>query len=395
MTKPSTEARLAGALDRAMTRVERMQTALGAALMLPKQATEIAGSEPGIEHEPETRVRPKDGEVEVRCVDYGAGRTESLAFDDIEALIAAPSRPDWASVRWVRIDGVHPYTINEVREAFGLHSLAAEDIAHSRQRPRVEAFGDDLFVVAQVLGIAERGIEARQLSAFVQPGLIITSLEAGPDVFAPVVSRLETNGSRLQSHGPDFLLYALLDTVGDSCFPALERFSEELEGLESLMMSASDRDQLLRVQTIKHELAAVRRVAWPTRELVHALGRDDTPVVTAFTRTYLRDVRDHLAHLADTVETLREMANNLSGLYMSVMSNRMNETMRILTIMASLFIPMTFLAGVYGMNFEYMPELAKPWAYPAFWVICLVVTGALLRFFHKRGWLDGIATRGI
>ncbi len=387
MTEPSIDRRIAGALDRAMGGVERMQNALVAALMMPRQgeASTPVGTLPGIESVPETKVRPEPGEVGVQCIDYAPGRTELRAFDDLDALLAV-EQPDWAAVRWIRIDGVHPYVVNLVCESLGLHTLAAEDIVHAQQRPRLEEFDSDLFVVAQLMGVSDVGIKTRQLSAFVKPGLLVTFLEKGPDVFAPIVARLKTRNSRLQSNGPDFLVYALLDAVVDSCFPALERFSEELEGLEGVVMSAPEPTQLQRVQIIKHELSAVRRVAWPTRELVHALGRDDTPLVTEMTRTYLRDVDDHLARLTDVVETLREMGNNLSGLYMSVMSNRMNETMRVLTIMASLFIPVTFLAGVYGMNFEHMPELKWEYGYAYVWAVMGGLAVVMGLFFRFRRW---------
>ncbi len=381
--------RASSAVDRALGNVDRLRKALGRAIRLPggSEHDSEAGSPAGIEHRPDARDRPEPGTVSVTCVDYGPDRVTSVEVSDVDAWLADVSQS--AAVRWIRVEGVHAYVVNRLREAFDLHTLAAEDVVQAAQRPRIEAYGDTLFATVQVLDRVGGELRSNQLSVFAQPGRVITFQEHGPDVCERVAKRLTIAGSRLRASGSDFLLYALLDTVVDLFSPILEVYSLELEGLERVVLSTPTPELLSRVQAIKHDLAAIRRVTWPTRELVHTLARRETTQISELTRTYLQDVRDHIVSVVDIVETLREMGTGLSTLYMSVMSNRMNETMKGLTIMASLFIPITFIAGVYGMNFEHMPELDESWAYPSFWGLCAIVTLGLLLFFRRRGWLGG------
>jgi magnesium transporter len=380
---------VSSALDHAMSRVERVERAF-TSLLLPSSDTvhprlKQPGAPPGIEHIVEAIPEPSEP-VPIRCMDYSPDRFDARRIADADRLDEYP-RPSWARVRWLDLDSLEPHTVEDLRSRFGFHTLTAEDILHVPQRPRLEVFADHLFVVCRMLRIEKNRLVVEQVSALLFEGTLLTIQEFEGDVWDPLRQRLEVADTKLRHVGADFLLYALLDALVDHCFPILERYSETLEELEEEVMSAPTQRTLQRIQAMKRELSVMRRVMWPTREVVRMLGREEVPLVQAETRTYLRDVDEHAVQIIDILEILRETCQSLTDLYMSTVSNRMNEIMKVLTVMATLFIPITFLAGVYGMNFEHMPELNKSWAYPLFWTICLIITAGLLLYFRRKGWL--------
>jgi magnesium transporter len=380
-----------GAVARTVGGIGRL---LGETFRLPALAPErttIAppglGAPAGIEYVAEVDTPPAPGAVGVRCIDYSADRVEERVFRGVEEALVDP-RPPWVAVRWIAIEGLHPYVVNRVRERLGLHTLAAEDVLNVAQRPRAEAYGDHLFVVTRVFSYRDGGLVSQQVSAFVRSDLLVTFQEEGPDIWQHVRSRLTTGGG-LRSPEASYLAYRLIDTAVDLFFPVLEEYGEELGQIEQVVLTSPQPAMLHRIHAIKRDLAVLRRVVWPMRDLVAELRRPDQIVVSPTTRTFLGDVYEHCIQVIDIVETFRDLASSLTDLYMSVTSNRMNEAMQVLTAITTIFIPLSFLAGVYGMNFAFMPELGWEWGYPVFWVACVAVAGTLLWYFRRRGWLGG------
>ena len=206
-------------------------------------------------------------------------------------------------------------------------------------------------------------------------------------MFDAVRQRIRTAGSQLRRNDASFLAYSLLDAIVDACFPILESFGDRLEDLEDEVLSHPSQHTIQEVHRVKRELLLVRRAMWPMREVLGRLQRDPHECFSEVTTTYVRDVYDHVVQLIDLVETYREVANGLTETYMTAISNRMNEIMKVLTIVGTIFIPLTFLAGVYGMNFKYFPEIEQWWGYPLFWVLCFVLAGGMIAWFRRRGWL--------
>ncbi len=381
---------LGGAFDAAFGTVGKI---LSSPLRLPGMpharqhvTPDTPGARPGIDHLPDLDTPPPPDAVHIRCIDYGPDLIESTTVDDLDAFLTAP-RPPGARVRWINVDGLHPYVVNRFRQTMGIHTLAAEDVLHVPQRPKAEAFDRHLFVVTRMTRLTDDGTRSEQVSLFVTPDTVLTFQEQAGDVWQPIRERLATEGSRLRQNDGSYLMYALIDAIVDHHFPLLERLGDGLESMEDAVITNPTPQLLRQIHAVKRELAAMRRVMWPMRELVAALMREDTPMIAPMTRTYLRDVYEHCIQLVDLIETYREMAGSLTDLHLSAASNRMNEVMKVLTIMATIFIPITFFAGVYGMNFEHIPELDWRFAYPLFWVICVATVVGLLWFFHRRGWI--------
>ena len=344
------------------------------------------GTPPGIESLVDTDSPPAPGSFRVECIDYGPDRTERRVVDDLDTFLAEP-RPAWARNRWINVDGLHPWIINRLRQHFGFHTLAAEDAVRAPQRPKLEAYPDHLFLVVRMIRLGETSLVDEQVSLFLWPDTVLTVQELEGDVFNPIRERIRRPGSRLRTLDASYLAYALLDAMVDHCFPILEHYGERLEELESLVLERPTTDVQHRIHRMKRELTVLRRVMWPMREVTAALYRDESGRIPEVVRAYFRDVHDHSVQVMDIVETHREMAAGLNDLFMSAVSNRMNEVMKVLTLMASFFIPITFVAGVYGMNFERIPELGWSHGYATFWVVCGVITAGLAAYFWRRGWI--------
>lgn len=329
---------------------------------------------------------PAPGEVRLRCMDYGAEAVEEREFATVEECLAAP-RPAGTRVRWINVDGLHPYVVGRLREAYKFHTLAAEDVLRTSQRPKLEPYEGNLFIVARMLLWREERLQHEQLSMFLFPDTVLTFQETEGDCWDPIRERLRKPGSRIRTYDPSYLVYAMLDAVVDHCFPILENYGEVLEDLEEQVLADPAPRVQRRLHAVKRELGVLRRVVWPLRELVRELTHEDTAEIAPAVKAYMRDVYDHAVQVMDIVETYREMAGGLNDLYMSAVGNRMNEIMKVLTIMASFFIPITFVAGVYGMNFEHIPELGWEYSYFVFWGVCLLIVAVLLVFFWRRGWI--------
>jgi magnesium transporter len=237
---------------------------------------------------------------------------------------------------------------------------------------------------------AER-LETEQISLFVGEGYVVSFQERSGDCFELVRQRIRSSRPTIRCNGPGYLAYALLDTLIDSYFPLLESYGEQIEHLEDEVMARADASLVSRIHRVKRELLVLRRALWPHREALNALLRDESDLINEATRVHLRDCYDHAIQALDVVETYRELASGLLDVYLTQVSNRMNEVMKVLTIFAAIFIPLTFMAGLYGMNFQNMPELSWPWAYPILLLMMVIVAAVMLWFFRRRGWLGGRA----
>lgn len=359
---------------------------LGARMRSTEIAASTPGSAPGIESIAGVNEAPTAGTVRIQCTDYGPDQVETREVTDLAALFAQPRAP-WCRVRWLNIDGLHPHVVNQLRQEFKFHTLAAEDVLRVPQRPKLEPYDGHLFIVARMFTLAEQALTTEQVSFFLFENTLLTFQERTGDVWDPIRQRLQKTGSRLRTFDASYLLYALLEAVVDHCFPILEQYGDQLEELELEITNHPTPQVQRRLHCLKRELAALRRVIWPLREVLNALQRDETEGIPPSVKTYLRDVADHTIQVMDLVDSCREMAAGLNDLYMSAMSNRMNEVMKVLTIMASFFIPITFVAGVYGMNFDMLPELHWKYSYVVFWLICLTITASLAIFFVRKGWI--------
>jgi magnesium transporter len=311
------------------------------------------------------------------------------AIGDLAALRAG------GQVLWVDVTGLADIAmIEQIGNAFGIHRLALEDVINVHQRPKAEAFEDHVFIVAR-MPVPGRGTETEQVSMFLGEDYLVTFQERAGDCFDPVRKRLETEGSRIRQSGADFLAYALIDTIVDGFYPVLELSGETVEKLEDEVIAEPGGGQVDRIHTVKRELLALRRAIWPTREMVNGLIRDESPFMGESTRIYLRDCYDHTIQLMDILETYREIASGLLDVYLSSMSARMNEIMKVLTIIATIFIPLGFIASLYGMNFDpdaspwNMPELRWYLGYPLALLLMAVVAGGLVAYFWRKGWLRG------
>lgn len=359
---------------------------------LAQQPRQEPGAVPGLEGFADRNTPPPPGQIVVTVHDYGPDSLKVHQPESVEALFATP-RPAEVAVRWVNIDGLHPWVVKQFVEQHGLHTLAAEDTLQVPQRPKAEAYDDHLFVVLRMMRLQGEKLSAEQVSMFLKPGLLVTFQESGEqhagDVWDPVRQRLTVQDSRIRRSGADYLMYALIDAVVDHCFPVLERFGDILEELEPVVIEDPSPKLIAHIYSIKRELALLRRVLWPTRETVNVLLDETTKDITPETKLFLRDVQEHCVQLVEIIETFRDMTSSLTDLHMSAVSNRMNEVMKFLTIMGTIFIPITFLAGIYGMNFEHIPELKHRYAYPIFWGVCGAVTLGLLSWFYRKGWIGG------
>jgi magnesium transporter len=294
------------------------------------------------------------------------------------------------STSWINLDGVHQLDLLErIGGDFTLHPLVLEDIANTEHRPKLEDFDSFLFLVLKRLHLDEQGTEihTEQVSLILARGLVLSFQERPGDVFDGVRARLRNNRGRIRKSGADYLAYALLDAVVDSYFVILEQIGDQIEQLEDELVIRPTPKTLEKIHHFKREMILLRKAVWPLRELIGGMQRSESPLIAESTGIFLRDVYDHTIQIIDTVETFRDILSGLVDLYLSSISNRMNEVMKVLTIIATIFIPLTFIVGVYGMNFDYMPELHWRWSYPVLWLIMLTMGGGMFLFFRKKHWL--------
>jgi magnesium transporter len=342
------------------------------------------GTAPGIEHYLEKA--NADQPVRITTIDYGVDFHDTTEYATIDEALDAPRKAD-QRVRWINIDGLNPLVVDRVCKHFGVHTLAAEDVLNTYQRPKLEVFSDHVLVIARQIQVQDRKLKNEQIAFFLFKDTLISFQEEPGDVFNPVRKRIHNPKGRFRSLQSDYLFYTLLDCIVDHLFPLLEGYGAALEDLEEeITMNPSPACQQ-KLFSMKRDLSLQRRTLWPLREMIDAIYRDESGLIDESLKTFYRDVQDHTMQVIDLLETYRDTASGLNDLYQSSVGNKMNEIMKVLTIMASFFIPITFVAGVYGMNFAYIPELQWKYSYFVFWGICLSMSSALAFYFWRKGWI--------
>lgn len=327
-------------------------------------------------------------EVAFSMMHYAPGHFEEASPKDIAEVMALTR--SFEGIVWVNIDGLHSeQTVEEICNYLHIHKLTMEDVLSVGQRPKIEEHSDYLHVVLKMFMIdpADGTVDDEQLSFIVKGNVLITFQEKTGDVFDGVRKRIREGKGFIRSRGADYLLYALLDSVVDHYFIVLEQFGEKLDDIETALLENPDKNILNKLHILRREVLGLRRSVYPLRELVSRFGKIEAPIVHDDTRVFISDLYDHTVQVIDTIEVFRDTASGLLDLYMNSVSNKMNEIMKVLTVMASIFIPLTFIAGVYGMNFEYMPELHYRGAYFAVWILMAVVAAGMVYYFRRKRWL--------
>jgi magnesium transporter len=320
-------------------------------------------------------------------VEYDGQDFQEKELETLETCYLFPKGP---SVTWVNVIGVHQVEVLEkLGNCFGVHHLALEDILNTEQRPKIEDYGEDLFIVVKLISSNEERdeVEAEQISLILRPNAILSFQEKEGDAFSTVKERLRAGKGRLRKMGADYLAYTLLDIVVDQYFVVLERLGERIEVVEGRLLADPDTTTLLKIQYLKKEMLLLRKWIWPVREVISSMERGKFPGIQESTQIYLRDVYDHTIQVMDTVEIYRDMLSGMLDIYLSSLNNRMNAVMKMLTIIATIFMPLTFLAGVYGMNFKHMPELDLLWGYPIILILMAFVAVLMLTLFKRKKWL--------
>jgi magnesium transporter len=296
-----------------------------------------------------------------------------------------------STVKWIHINGIHDVqALEEVGTIFGLHPLTMEDILNSDQRPKMEDYCEYIYIVLKAFYSNDghaNDIRSEQISIVLGRTFVISFQESETDVFRLVRERIRAGKGRLRNSGADYLAYALIDSIVDSYFAVLEQVGERIDILEESLIKSPSAETLQAIQTLKREMIFLRKTVWPLREAISSLERTGCQLVEESTNVYLKDIYDHTIQVIDTIETFRDMLSSVLDIYLSSISNRMNEIMKVLTIIATLFMPLTFLAGVYGMNFKYMPELEWHWGYFFIWGVMLAVAISMLFYFRRKKWL--------
>jgi magnesium transporter len=309
---------------------------------------------------------------------------------DIKSIEESFLYKDKASVTWLSIDGLHDVdVIEKVGNEFDLHPLILEDILHTNQRPKMDDFENYLFIVARILHYDDTShkIISEQLSLVLWKNIIMSFRETMGDIFDPLKERIRKDKGRIRKMGPDYLLYSILDTVVDNYLIVLENLGERIEELEERLITKPDPDTLESIHNFKRELIFLKKSLWPLRDLVSTLERGECGLIQEKTTVFFKDVYDHTIHIIDTMETYRDLASGMMDVFLTSVSNRMNEVMKMLTVIATIFIPLTFLAGVYGMNFTNMPELTWHYGYYIIWVIMIIVGISMWIWFKRKRFL--------
>lgn len=350
-----------------------------------KKSAKKAGSAPGTLMHIGDKKKDK---VNLSLIDYDAEKLQEKSLKKIEQAFPLKDLP---TTTWINVEGLHDMALIEAMgKHFEIHPLTLEDIVNTGQRPKMENFESYVYIVLKMLSFNEKEnlVSSEQVSLVVGRHFLISFQEMAGDVFEPVRERIRKGRGRIRKGGSDYLAYALVDAVVDHYFLILEKLSAQIERLESQLMEAPREDTLQMIHELKRETIYLRKQIWPLREVVNQLGKEgESDLFQEATHVYLRDVYDHTVQIIDTIESFRDILSGMIDLYMSTVSNRMNEIMKVLTIIATIFIPITFVAGIYGMNFKFMPELEWKWGYLMVWGVMAAIVLALLGFFRNKKWL--------
>lgn len=341
---------------------------------------------------PGTLSDSQTGKVEIRLVDYDEHEYFEAMLEQAEECTPYLER---RSRTWVQVNG-HPdaATLRSLGQLFEVHELALEDVLNTGQRPKIDIYEEQIFLVLAMPRYTTDGVVLEQVSIFAGNDYLVCFSTTESDPFEPLRKRMRPpSSSRLRTRGIDYLLYALVDFVIDAAFPVLEQFGNDIDELEDELLRAPDQEAIARLHRIRRELLLLRRMLWPQRELISRLQRDELDLIEGRTQPFLRDCYDHSVQIIDLLESFREMCASLIEVYLSGIGNRTNEVMRVLTIIATIFIPLTFITSVYGMNFDAasspwsMPELRWFYGYPLVWMVMIAITIGLVWFFRRKQWL--------
>jgi magnesium transporter len=375
----------------------------GRDLKADRRMSRTAGLPPGtLVHIGEQRAQT----VQIRLMSYNEQEFHEKQIDD-PSLLAGEQATD--QIHWIDIDALHDVgVVTAIGERFGIHPLVLEDVLNTNQRPKLEDYGDYLYIVFKMLYLnghaAEGGpgeakdnekgngngngneVVCEQVSLILGRNYVISFQERPGDVFDLIRDRIRHGKGRLRKLGADALAYSLMDAVVDNYFVILERIGETIDAQEEELVACPTMAVLEQIHCMRGEMLGLRRAIWPLREVIGGLERGEHALIREETIPYLRDLYDHAIQIIDTIENYRDILAGMMDIYLSSASNRMNEIMKVLTMFSTIFIPLTFLVGIYGMNFEYMPELHQHWAYPALWAVMITVTGLMLWLFKRKRW---------
>lgn len=329
----------------------------------------------------------KTEKVRIKIFDYDAAQYTEKEAETIEECFPFKDKP---TVTWININGLHEVEIIEkLGSHFGLHPLLLEDILNTDQRPKMEDYDEYIFFVLKMIYCRDkaRDIETEQVSVILGSNFVISFQEIEGDVFDTLRDRIRKNKGRIRRSGSDYLAYALLDAIVDNYFIILENIDEKIEATEQQLITNPTPATLQNIRELKNEMIFLRKTVWPLRELISGFERVESALIHESMGAYLRDVYDHTIQIIDTIESYRDMISGMLDIYLSSLSNRMNEVMKVLTIFASIFIPLTFIAGLYGMNFEFMPELEWHWGYFGSLGLMAIVGILLILYFRRKKWL--------
>lgn len=331
--------------------------------------------------------KKKSEDVKISVIDFNESRYDVATYKNQHDCTPYKKAE---TVSWINIDGLHNIEVMQsLGEQFGLHNLLLEDILNTNHRPTSEEYDDHVFLTLKMLGVSKSGknIISEQVSFVLGDTWLLSFQEKEGDLFDTVRLRLQESKGNIRKNGADYLLYALIDTIVDNYFFVSEYFSEKTELVEERVLTAPDREALQEIQRLKKLLIDFRKSISPLREAVSSLQKDNSLHITPYTNRYLRDVYEHLIQVSDSIESHRDLLASIMDLYLSGESNKMNKTMQVLTIIATIFIPMTFVAGIYGMNFDHMPELHWTYGYQYVWGIMLIILIIMVIFFRRKKWL--------
>jgi len=326
--------------------------------------------------------------VKMTITSYSPAEMEEKETESVDECFEYVGKRE---VTWINVDGTQDAgLLGQIGEKFGIHPLALEDVINRGQRPKLEDFGEYLFITLRLPKKTEASspIDTEQINILLGPKFVMTIHDSG-DPFGPVIQRIKENKGRIRKMKADYLTYALIDLIVDQHFPIMDLIADQIEVLEDEVQESASSDIVKKIRGIKRDLILVRSSIWPMREVINSLEREEPELITEPTKLFLRDVYDHTIQIADIVESYRDILSEMFNIYLSVKADNTNEVMKILTIFATIFIPLTFVAGIYGMNFEFMPELKWKYSYFVMIGVMVVITAVMLRFFRRRGWLGG------
>ncbi len=324
--------------------------------------------------------------AKITIIDYDEASFQEKVVETVKECLPFREKP---TVTWINVDSLQSDVVQEMGTCFSLHSLTVEDILNTQQRPKIEDFTDYLFIVLKMVDYCkkEKKITTEHVSIVFGRNFVISFQENEGDVFNPVRERIRAEKTYIRKMKTDYLAYSLIDAVVDNYFAVLETLGEYIEDREEELLRNPTLETLQTIQALKKEMIGLRRSVWPLREVISILEKGESPLIEKTTTAYLRDVYDHSIEVIETIETYRDMLSEMLDIYISTISNRMNEIMKVLTIIATIFIPLTFIVGIYGMNFRYMPEIEWEYGYPLVMVLMLFVGLLMVVYFRKEKWL--------